>query len=203
MIFTETRLKGAYIVELEKREDHRGFFARAWCQKEFEAQKLIPRMVQTNISFNKKKGTIRGIHYQVAPDEEAKLIRCARGAIFDVMIDLRPDSPTFMQWLGVELTAETHKMLYVPENFAHGFQALEDNTEVTYQVSQFYCPASERGIRYNDPAFGIRWPVAHKVVSDKDNSWPDFPLCNDNAPRGSRSNFSALSIERQKIHDYR
>lgn len=174
MIFTETKLPGAYLIDIEKREDQRGFFARAWCQQEFEAHGLVPRVVQTNISFNKCQGTLRGMHYQAAPYAETKLVRCTRGAIYDVIIDLRPDSPTYKQWLGVELTAENYRMLYVPEGFAHGFQTLADNVEVTYQVSQFYTPQAEGGLRYNDPAFGIEWPVQVQVISDKDQNWPDF-----------------------------
>lgn len=176
MIFTETQLKGAYIVEIEKLKDNRGFFARGWCRKEFEDHGLTARVVQANISSNKKKGTLRGMHYQVAPYEETKLVRCTRGAIYDVIIDLRPDSPTFKQWIGVELTEKNYKMLYVPENFGHGFQTLKDNTEVTYQVSQFYAPGSENGIRWNDSAFGIEWPLDAQVISDKDKGWPDFTV---------------------------
>lgn len=174
MRFSETRLEGAYIVEIEKLQDNRGFFARSWCKKEFEAQGLISRVVQANVSSNKKKGTLRGMHYQFAPYEETKLVRCTRGAIYDVIIDLRPDSPTYAQWIGVELTAENYKMLYVPENFAHGFQTLANDTEIIYQVSQFYTPGSEGGIRWNDPAFAIKWPLEVQVISDKDKSWVDF-----------------------------
>jgi dTDP-4-dehydrorhamnose 3,5-epimerase len=174
MIFTETKLKGAFIIELELRKDERGFFARTWCRKEFEAHGLVRQMVQANVSFNRKKGTLRGMHYQVAPYEEAKLVRCTRGAIYDVGIDLRPDSPTYKQWVGVELTSENYQMIYVPENFAHGFITLEDNTEVTYQVSEFYSPGSERGICYNDPAFGIKWPIQVEVISEKDKTWQDY-----------------------------
>ena len=174
MIFTETKLPGAYLIDIEKREDERGFFARSWCQKEFEAHGLVPRVAQANISFNKYKGTLRGMHYQAAPFAETKLVRCTRGAIYDVIVDLRPDSPTCMQWLGVELTAENYKMLYVPEGFAHGFQTLIDNTEATYQVSQFYTPEAEGGLRYNDPTFNIDWPLEVQVISDKDRNWPDF-----------------------------
>jgi len=172
MIFRETILKGAFVIEMEKFEDKRGFFARAWCQKEVEANGLVSRVVQTNISFNKKRGTLRGMHYQVAPYEQIKLVRCTRGVIYDVIIDLRPDSPTFRKWTGVELTAENYTMLYVPENFAHGFQTLEDNTEVTYQVSQFYSPESERGVRYDDPVFQVAWPLPVEVISEKDIAWP-------------------------------
>jgi dTDP-4-dehydrorhamnose 3,5-epimerase len=174
MIFIETALKGAYILDIEPFIDARGFFARAWCQKEFESGGLVPHMVQTNISFSNTKGTLRGMHYQIAPFEETKLVRCTKGAIYDVIIDLRRDSLTYMQWVGVELTAQNHKMLYVPENFAHGFQTLEDDTEVTYQVSQFYAPQAERGARYDDPAFGITWPLEVVVISDKDKSLSDY-----------------------------
>jgi dTDP-4-dehydrorhamnose 3,5-epimerase len=174
VIFQETKLAGAYTIELERREDERGFFARGWCQQEFERQGLVSRLVQANISFNKQRGTLRGMHYQASPFEETKLVRCTRGAICDVIIDLRPESPTYGQWLGVELTADNYRILYVPERFAHGFITLEDNTEVTYQVSQFYTPACERGIRWNDPAFGVRWPVEVQVISQKDSSWPDW-----------------------------
>ena len=170
MKFTEAKLQGVFIIDIERFEDERGFFARAFCQKEFEAYGLNPRVTQCNISFNKKKGTLRGMHYQVAPYEEAKLVRCTRGAIYDVVIDLRSDSPTFKRWTAVELTAENRKMLYVPEGFAHGFQALEDNTEVFYQMSGFYHSESERELRWNDPAFGIEWPIANPTISNKDQS---------------------------------
>jgi len=173
MIFRETTLKGAFVIEIERFEDTRGFFARAWCQKEVEANGLVSRVVQTNISFNKKRGTLRGMHYQVAPYEQVKLVRCTRGVIYDVIIDLRPDSPTFRKWTGVELTAENYTMLYVPENFAHGFQTLENNTEATYQVSQFYSPESERGVRYDDPVFQVEWPLPVEVISEKDIAWPN------------------------------
>ena len=174
MIFTETKLPGAYLIDIKKLEDSRGFFARGWCQKEFKEHGLVPRIVQANISYNVRKGTLRGMHYQIAPYGETKLIRCVRGALYDVIIDLRTDSPTYMQWLGVELSAENYQMLYVPEGFGHGFQTLVDNTEATYQVSQFYTPGAEGGIRYNDPAFGIEWPLDVKVISDKDKSWADY-----------------------------
>jgi dTDP-4-dehydrorhamnose 3,5-epimerase len=174
VIFTETKLKDSYILEIKKMEDARGFFGRSWCQKEFEEHGLVPCVVQANVSYNKKKGTLRGMHYQIAPYEETKLVRCTRGALYDVIIDLRPDSPTYKQWLGVELTADNYKMLYVPKGFAHGFITLEDNTEATYQVSQFYTPGAEGGIRYNDPLFGIEWPVEVTVISDKDKSWANY-----------------------------
>ncbi len=174
MLFHEARLEGAFVIELEKRADTRGFFARGWCQKEFEDHGLVAQVVQANISYNRKKGTLRGMHYQVAPVEETKLVRCVRGGIYDVIIDLRPESPTYKQWIGVELTAENYKMLYVPENFAHGLQTLEDDTEVIYQVSQLYTPGAERGLRWNDPAFRIEWPQDIEVISDKDADWPDY-----------------------------
>ncbi len=177
MIFLETILKGAYIIEPESIKDRRGFFARTWCKQEFEAGGLNPQIVQCNIAFNIKKGTIRGMHYQRAPYEEVKLVRCTKGAIYDVIIDLRLDSPTYGKWVGVELTVVNHKMLYVPEGFAHGYQTLEDNTEVFYQVSQFYTPGAEQGIRWDDPSFDIVWPESEfTLISDKDRNWPDFNL---------------------------
>jgi len=174
VIFAETKLRGAFIIEPERREDERGFFARVWCRKEFEARGLRTQVAQANISFSKEKGTLRGMHYQVAPDEESKLVRCTRGAIHDVMIDLRSDSATYMQWTGAELSAENRRMFYVPEGFAHGFLTLLDDTEVAYQVSQFYSPRSERGARYDDPAFRIEWPAEVRVISDKDKNWQDY-----------------------------
>ena len=176
MIFTETKLKGAFILKLEKLADERGFFARTWCQREFKAHGLNPRLVQCSISYNKSKGTLRGIHYQTAPYEEAKLVRCTLGAIYDVIIDLRPKSPTFTKYVAEILTAQNHKMLYVPEGFAHGFLTLEDNTEVFYQISEFYSAEHAKGVRWNDPAFGIEWPLAPSTMSDRDRSCPDFML---------------------------
>ncbi len=174
MFFKEAKLRGGFIIELERLEDERGFFARAWCRREFESHGLNSNLVQCNISFNKKRGTLRGMHYQAAPHEEAKLVRCTRGAIYDVIIDLRKYSPTYKQWMGVELTASNHRMLYVPENFAHGYCTLQDDTEVTYLVSQFHFPASERGVRYDDPAFGITWPCHIGTLSEKDKNWPRY-----------------------------
>ena len=174
MIFTETRLQDAYIIDVEKRADHRGFFARMWCQHEFGEHGLVTDLVQANLSFNKQRGTLRGMHYQVHPYAETKLVRCTRGAIYDVIVDLRPDSPSFKQWIGVELSAINYRMLYVPEGFAHGFQTLEDNVEVTYQVTEFYTPDAEGGVRYNDPAFGIMWPLEVTNISEKDRYWPDY-----------------------------
>jgi dTDP-4-dehydrorhamnose 3,5-epimerase len=174
MIFKETRLKGAYIIELEPLGDERGFFARSFCQKEFGEHGLNPRIVQCNISYNKKKGTLRGMHYQVAPYEEAKLVSCVRGAIYDVIIDLRPSSPTCSQWLAAEISSENNSMIYVPEGFAHGFQTLKDDTVVFYQMSEFYHPECARGVRWNDPAFGVKWQDYIKIVSERDRSYPDY-----------------------------
>jgi dTDP-4-dehydrorhamnose 3,5-epimerase len=175
MIFKETKLKGAFIIEIEKLADERGFFGRAWCQKEFEAHHLVSHFVQCNNAFSKQKGTLRGLHYQASPHQEVKLMRCIRGAVYDVIVDLRPDSQTYLQWLGVELTQDNYRMLYVPEEFAHGYQTLTDDTEVFYPTSQFYAPQSERGVRWDDPAFGIEWPITQSVIiSDKDRSWSDY-----------------------------
>lgn len=174
MIFTETKLPGAFILDIEKRGDARGFFARTWCQREFDEHRLNTRLVQTNLAFTKLKGVLRGMHYQAPPHAEAKMVRCTSGAIFDVMIDLRPESVTFKQWLGRELTASNRRMLYVPEGFAHGYLTLEDDSEVAYQVSEFYTPEAEHGLRYDDAAFGIEWPTKVIFVSEKDRSWPDF-----------------------------
>jgi dTDP-4-dehydrorhamnose 3,5-epimerase len=172
--FTETKLKGAYVIEVEPLADERGFFARSWCQKEFAEHGLNPNLVQCNISFNLKKGTLRGMHYQAKPYQEAKLIRCTRGAIYQVVIDIRPDSITFKQWVGVELTAENYKMLYVPKGMASGFQTLIDDTEVFYQMAEFYHPESGRVVRWDNPAFEIQWPIEVKIISDKDNSEQDL-----------------------------
>lgn len=175
MIFTETKLPGAFLIDIEPIEDERGFFARVWCQEEFAEHGLQTTWAQSNLAHTKKKGTLRGLHYQVAPYQEAKLMRCIRGAIYDVIIDLRPDSSTYKQWLGVELTAQNHKTLYIPEGFAHGYQALVDDTETFYQVSQFYTPGAERGVRWNDPTFGIEWPITKNIIiSGKDKNCPDF-----------------------------
>jgi len=175
MKFTETKLKGAYIIEPERLEDERGFFARTFCQKEFEAHGLNSSLVQCSISYNKRKGTLRGMHYQVAPNAEVKLVRCTKGAIYDVIIDLRSDSPTFCQWISVELNIENHRMLYIPEGFPHGFQTLEDDTEVFYQMSEYHASEYARGVRWNDPVFGIEWPENTKIIiSEMDLSYPLF-----------------------------
>jgi dTDP-4-dehydrorhamnose 3,5-epimerase len=171
MLFTETKLKGAFIIDLEHREDNRGFFARTFCANEFEDHGLKPTVAQCNLSFNHKKGTLRGMHYQTSPAAETKLIRCTQGAIYDVIVDMRPDSPTYLAHIGVELTAENRRALYVPEMFAHGYQALTDGAEVVYQVGEFYTPGYERGLRYSDPILGIEWPTEVTVISDKDAAW--------------------------------
>ena len=174
MIFHETSLKDAYLIDLERLEDERGFFARSWCMQEFEKQGLDSRLAQANISFNRYKQTLRGLHYQVHPYEEAKLVRCTRGAIYDVILDLREGSRTYLGWFGVELTADNHRMLYVPKGFAHGFQTLTDKSEASYLMSEFYTPGSGRGVRYDDPAFAIEWPLEVEIISDKDAGWPDY-----------------------------
>jgi dTDP-4-dehydrorhamnose 3,5-epimerase len=170
--FSEASIRGAFIIQPEILEDDRGFFARTWCQREYATRGLNHRLVQCSISFNSAKGTLRGMHYQAAPQEEAKLVRCTMGAIYDVIIDLRPGSPTFRQWIAIELTASNRKMLYIPEGVAHGFQTLVDNVEVFYQMTEFYYPESARGVRYDDPAFGISWPLTVTKVSRRDLSWP-------------------------------
>jgi dTDP-4-dehydrorhamnose 3,5-epimerase len=174
MIFTELKLKGAFVIDVEKHEDQRGFFARTWSQKDFRGQSIDFSPAQSSLSYNRVKGTLRGMHYQASPFQECKLIRCTRGEIFDVLIDLRQDSPTYRAWFGTELTAANYRMLYVPKDFAHGFQTLVDDTEVLYLMSDAYNPRAERGIRWNDPAFAIRWPADVSLISDKDRSWPGF-----------------------------
>ena len=176
MKFEATSLAGAYVAHLEPRGDDRGFFARAFCQREFAALGIDPTVVQTNFSFSAHKGTLRGMHYQVEPSTETKFVRCIRGAIHDVIVDLRKDSPTYLQHFGVKLSAENRDALYVPGMFAHGYLTLEDDTEVLYQVGEYYNPECERGFRPDDPAIGIKWPIPIEVLSDKDRSWPDFDV---------------------------
>jgi len=174
LIFTETKLAGAFVIELERHTDERGFFARTFCQQEFEAHGLKAEVAQCNVSFNKRKGTLRGMHYQAPPFAEAKLVRCTAGSIYDVIIDLRPASATFKRHFAVELSAENHRMLYIPESFAHGFQTLEDDTEVFYQMAQRYSAEHARGVRWNDPAFGIEWPKGERIIIERDRNYPDF-----------------------------
>lgn len=174
MLFKKTELQDSYIIELERMEDERGFFARTFCQKEFEKQGISTRIVQCNISYNKEKGTLRGMHYQLAPHQEAKIVSCSRGSMYDVIIDIRPDSSTYCKWVAVELTARNHRILYIPKGFAHGFQTLEPDTEVSYWMSNFYNPASQRGIKWDDPIFAIDWPVSNPIVSERDLSYLPF-----------------------------
>jgi dTDP-4-dehydrorhamnose 3,5-epimerase len=171
MIFTETKLRGAFVIDLERREDSRGFFARVFCQHEFTDHGLKPVIAQANLAHNKHKGTIRGMHFQYPPAAETKLVRCTRGAILDIIVDLRPESSTFLQHTAVELNEENSRALYVPERFAHGYQVLRDGTDTSYQVGEFYAPGSEGGLLYNDPRLGLGWPLPITVISDKDNTW--------------------------------
>ena len=174
MVFTETKLPGVFILDLELKQDERGFFARAWCQEEFEAHGLNTKLVQMNVGFSTRQGTLRGLHFQRDPWAEAKLVRCTMGAIFDVVVDLRPGSPTSRQWFGIELSQANRRMLYSPEGFAHGYQALTDNAEMYYLTTQFFAPDYATGVRYDDPAFGIVWPTNVTVISPKDRSWADY-----------------------------
>jgi len=173
LIFTETDLQGAWIIDIEPHRDERGYFARVWCAREFEEQGLKTDLVQCNIAYNHSKGILRGMHYQQAPHAEVKLVRCTRGSVYDVIVDLREDSPTRLKWIGVELTEDNHRMLYVPEGFAHGYVTLQDNSELFYQVSEFYTPGAEGGLRWNDPRIAIEWPEQGELlISEKDRSWP-------------------------------
>lgn len=172
MIFTETGLKGAYLIELEPIVDKRGYLARSFCVDEFDARGLSPTIAQCNLSLSYKKGTLRGLHYQVSPESETKLVRCIAGAIFDVIVDLRPGSATYLGHYGIELSAENRRMLYIPELFAHGFQTLVDDTEVFYQMGNFYAPDCQRGLRYDDPLVNIRWPLPVTEIAEKDLAWP-------------------------------
>jgi dTDP-4-dehydrorhamnose 3,5-epimerase len=174
MIFAATRLEGAWLIDIEPMEDERGFFARTWCRQELATQGLDTEIAQESLSYNRHRGTLRGLHFQRSPDEETKIVRCTRGGIFDVIVDLRPRSPTYLQWQGFELTVENRKALYVPKGFAHGFQTLTDDAEIAYQISAFYTPDSAGGYRYDDPAFGIAWPLLVTAISERDLEWPPF-----------------------------
>jgi dTDP-4-dehydrorhamnose 3,5-epimerase len=174
VIFSETKLSGAFVIELERREDERGFFARAFCQHEFEEHGLKPVIAQANIGFNRKRGCVRGMHFQYPPAAETKTVRCTRGAVLDIIVDLRPESPTFLEHVEVELTADNHRAIYIPERFAHGYQTLADDTETSYQVGEFYTPGVEGGLRYDDPALGLSWPLPVSVISEKDAGWALF-----------------------------
>ena len=174
MLFTETPLRGAFVLELEKHKDDRGFFARTFCVREFDAHGLKPHLVQCSTAFNLRRGTLRGFHWQASPNAEAKLVRVTRGAIHDVIVDLRSESATHLQYFTIELTADNGRMLYIPEGLAHGFQTLADDTEVSYQMSEFFAPESGRGARWNDPAFGVAWPLPNPIMNQRDQNWPDF-----------------------------
>jgi dTDP-4-dehydrorhamnose 3,5-epimerase len=186
VIFTETKLKGAFIIDLERREDDRGFFARGFCQNEFAAHGLKPLIAQANLAFNKRTGTLRGMHFQYPPHAETKLVRATRGAILDIIVDLRPESPTYLQHVEVELSADNHRALYVPERFAHGYQALEDATETSYQVGEFYAPGSEGGLSPFDPRLGLKWPLPVSVISPKDAAWAPLDQVGDEVMRRMR-----------------
>lgn len=182
MIFTATRIAGAEIIDIAPHQDERGFFARTWCRRELGERGLVTEVAQESISHNKRRGTLRGLHFQRAPHAETKIVRCTRGAIFDVIVDLRPQSPTYRQWLGVELTAENRRALYIPEGLAHGFQTLADDSEIFYQISAFHAPQAAAGCRYDDPAFAIAWPLAVTVISERDGSWPPFDAAETRRP---------------------
>jgi dTDP-4-dehydrorhamnose 3,5-epimerase len=179
MIFEETTLRGAFIIDLQRHEDDRGFFARAFCQREFEERGLKPVIAQSNIGFNKRKGTLRGMHFQLPPAADTKLVRVTRGAILDIIVDLRPESPTYLQHVAVELSADNHRAIYIPERFAHGNQALEDNTEMTYHAGEFYTPGSEGGLPYDDPRLGLSWPLPVTMMSNKDREWAPLERIED------------------------
>jgi dTDP-4-dehydrorhamnose 3,5-epimerase len=174
MIFTETSISGAFIVDLERMEDERGFFARSFCQEEFRARGLKTEIAQSNVSFNHRKGTLRGMHLQARPKAEAKLVRCTRGAVQDVIVDLRPEAPTYCKWIAIRITEDDERALYIPEGVAHGFQTLRDNTELFYQMFTSYAPEWQRGVRWDDPTFGIDWPLPNPTVSERDRSYPLF-----------------------------
>jgi dTDP-4-dehydrorhamnose 3,5-epimerase len=179
VIFSETKLGGAFVIDLDRKEDDRGFFARAFCQHEFEEHGLKPVIVQANVAFNRRRGTIRGMHFQFPPAAETKLVRCTRGAILDIIVDLRPESATYLDHVSVELTADNGRALYVPERFAHGYQVLEDGTETSYQVGEFYAPEAEGGLRYDDPLLALSWPLPLTEISDKDRAWKSLAEVED------------------------
>lgn len=193
MIFTETSLQGAYIIDLERREDSRGFFARAFCQQEFATLGLTPVIAQANIAFNRLRGTLRGMHFQYPPAAESKIVRCTRGAILDIIVDLRPESATYLQHVAVELTQDNHRALYVPERFAHGYQVLVDETETSYQVGHAYAPTAEGGLRYDDPRLGLTWPLPVTAISDKDRAWDPLEVAETEVRRRMTQSANATS----------
>lgn len=176
MKFSQTKLSGVFLIEIEPNYDERGFFARSWCKDEFQKNGLTADLAQCSISFNKDEATLRGMHYQVKPHEEVKLVRCTRGSIFDVALDLRPDSPTFTQWFGTVLSADNHRMLYIPEGMAHGLITLEPQSEIFYQISKPFVPGSTSGVRWNDPVFKIEWPIQPETIAERDAQYPDFSV---------------------------
>ena len=176
MIFASTRLEDALLIDIEPKEDERGFFARTWCRQELAARGLDAEIAQESVSYNRLRGTLRGLHFQRFPHEETKIVRCTRGSIFDVIVDLRPHSPSYLQWQGFELTAENRRAVYIPKGFAHGFQTLAEHCEITYQISTFYAPESARGYRYDDTAFRITWPLPLTMISERDLGWPRYKI---------------------------
>jgi dTDP-4-dehydrorhamnose 3,5-epimerase len=194
VIFTETKLKGAFVIDLERRDDSRGFFARAFCQKEFEAHGLKAIIAQANVAHNIHKGTVRGMHFQFPPAAETKLVRCTRGAILDIIVDLRPESPTYLQHIEVDLNEDNQRALYVPERFAHGYQALRDNTDTSYQVGEFYTPGAEGGLAYNDPKLGLKWPLPVSVISDKDQKFELLAKIEPEVKRKMAREWAAASV---------
>jgi dTDP-4-dehydrorhamnose 3,5-epimerase len=195
MRFTETDVLGAVVIDVDPMNDDRGFFGRIWCQQEFMTRGLNGEIAQINVGFGRAKGTLRGLHYQVSPHEEVKVVRCTRGSLYDVALDLRPESVTYKSWVGVYLTAENHRMLYIPEGCAHGYLTLEDDTELCYSTSALYSPESATGVRYDDPLFGIRWPMQAEIISDKDRCWPLYT----EAPLRP---VSEATDPRRSIHDH-
>jgi len=195
VIFTETKLSGAFVIDIEHREDNRGFFARAFCQREFEEHGLRPVIAQANIAFNRRRGTMRGMHFQFPPAAETKLVRCTRGAILDIIVDLRPESPSYLEHVAVELTADNHRALYVPERFAHGYQVLEDATETSYQVGEFYAPGHEGGLRFDDPRLALSWPLPVSEISEKDRDWPPLTEIEDELRRRMSPDATRAEVE--------
>ena len=198
MIFTETKLKGAFIIDLDRKTDERGFFARAFCQNEFRDHGLKPVIAQANVASNAKKGTLRGMHFQYPPAAESKLVRCTRGAILDIIVDLRPESPTYLEHISVELNEDNMTALYVPERFAHGYQALRDNTDTSYQVGEFYTPNAESGLRHDDPRLGLKWPLPVSVMSPKDQAFRPLREIEDEVKRRAERN---VARSRRRLQD--